>query len=206
MKRSLPAFIIGLITSIFSLFWGFSTVLFGNFITALISGINSSGGSGVEASSTTVGVVIMILGWLGFLGGILGIIGASQCFKKAKIGGILLTISSVLCGSLLIYLFVKTTINTGTKMLVTSIMIYLVPVALFIASTICAFLAKPYQPKPNLYYNQNGQQYGFNPNMNNQQNGYYTNNQYNNQNNQSNYPNNQNNQDFENNNPNNNQQ
>lgn len=166
MKRSLPAFIMGLITSIFCLFWGFITVLAGNFITSLIGALESAG-SGVEAGASSTGVAIIVLGWLCFLGGILGIIGASQCFKKAKVGGILLAISTVMCGSLLIYLFINTIKNTGTQMLVTSIMIYLVPVGLFIASTICAFLAKPYQQKPMVgYYNANVPNGYYNQNSN----------------------------------------
>ena len=129
MRRSITAFICGLIGSLFSLFWGF--------VAGVVGNIGSIIGPSDGSVSTNV---IYALGWIAFLGAILGIVGSSLCFKMAKKGGVMLFISMLTCSALQIYLFVQ--YAKSGNMITTGIFVFLLPVALFIASTISAFCAK----------------------------------------------------------------
>ena len=132
MRKSVSAFICGLIGSLFSLWWGFISGVGGG----LIDGIASSAGA-----SLTAATVINLLGWLAFLGAIVGFVGAGQCFKKARRGGILLAIATVMCSPIQLYYFIKI-VGATTTMLPTIIIIFLLPVVLLVVSTVLAFCAK----------------------------------------------------------------
>jgi len=145
MKRSVSAFIFGLIGSIFSLFWGFWCGIIGD-AGQLIA---SSAGEG--ASEITL---VLIFGWTAFIGAIIGIIGASYCFKNAGKGSIILAIATAMCGILQIYLFVNA-ISAGAFVM-TLILILLLPVALMVTGTICAFRAPVIAPRQNVAPINNG--------------------------------------------------
>ena len=138
MRKSISGFVFGLIASIAFVIWGFLSAVLGDIVSSL-------GGESV---------LITILSWLCFLGGIAGIIGASFCFKKAKVGGIVMVASTVCGSSLLIYYFVNMLKSDGN--VTTSIFLCIVPVGLAIAGTVCALLAKPVQVRTS-------QQYGYAP-------------------------------------------
>ena len=125
MRKSTTGFVCGLIGSLFSLFWGF------------ICGITGSA-LGLATDAAEV-LVFQLLGWASFLGAILGIVGASLCLKKAKKGAVCLTIASVLCGALQIYLFVK---GFNTAFFMTIIIVFLLPTILLATATVFAWIAK----------------------------------------------------------------
>lgn len=82
MRRSVAGFVLGLIGGI------------GIFIISIPSIIGSAAVTdiGLADSETTL---FLVLAWLMFVGSILAIVGASLCFKKARIGGVLLLISAI---------------------------------------------------------------------------------------------------------------
>ena len=141
MRKSISAFVFGLIANIAFLAWGFFFAVLGDIASAL------GGGSAT---------LVLILSWLCFLGAIAGIIGSAQCFKRARVGGIILAVSTVCGAALLLYVFINSLISSGASGLTLNIFICLVPVGLSIAGTVCAFLAKPMQPN-------NAQPYGYAP-------------------------------------------
>ena len=132
MRRSITAFICGRIGSLFSLFWGFVAGVAGN--------VGSIIGNATDSGLTTINVVY-VLGWVAFVGGIIGIVGSAFCFKKARKGGVLLTISTVFCGALQGYLFYLY-VSQSKVMITTSIIIFLLPIVLLIVSAVAAFCAK----------------------------------------------------------------
>ena len=133
MRRSVTGFVCGLIGSLFSLWWGFWFGVIGNVGTL----ISSAAGSGSDGTITA----IYLLGWVCFIGAIFGIVGASNCFKKARAGAIWLTIATVMCGSLQIYVFVSLTGGIG-ELLLTRIFIFLLPTILLAVASIFAWCAK----------------------------------------------------------------
>ena len=150
MKRSVTAFICGLIGSLFSLFWGFWCGIVGDAGTAII-------GSGSDGGGWTSGVSeLLVFGWLAFIGAIIGIVGASYCFKNAKKGGILLAIASVMCAILQLYIFINA-ISAGA-FIFTLILVFLLPVVLQVVATVSAFRGKEYTPAPTYQQNYSGYQ------------------------------------------------
>ncbi len=126
MRKSVTAFIFGLIGGIFCLGWGF----FGGVISDI----------GASASEDSSWVITQVLGWLEFLGAIGAIVGACQCFKRARIGGIILACSTAACCGLNIYTFTDLTrVGMGIG---TAIILILLPIIFLIVATVCAFLAK----------------------------------------------------------------
>lgn len=133
MRKSIPAFICGLIGSLFSLWWGF--------VCGLIGNVGSLIGTAAEASELASSMnVVNLLGWLAFLGAIVGFVGAGYCFKKARRGAILLTVATLMCAPLQLYMFIKL-IGAGS-LITTIIIIFLLPVVLLIVATVLAYLAK----------------------------------------------------------------
>lgn len=165
MKRSISAFVLGLIGSIFCLYQGFGVALFGDIA-------NSITGEGVAT-------IFVLLGWVCFLGAILGIVGASLCFKKARVGGVLLLISTLMCGALTGYALISILSVSADGLAVSSLMMQIIPVILILIATILAFCAKLRVVKninPNQFNNFGNQ--GYQQDYYNQQNG--ENHQYNN--------------------------
>jgi|GEM_PF-5791645 len=131
MKKSIPGFVLGLIGSLFALWWGFVCGLGGDLVNAVGSAV--SGESGMLTP-------LSILGWLAFIGAILGIVGASMCFKNSKKGGVFLAIATVFSGALQIYIFVNAL--AAGEMITTLIFIFLLPVILLAIGTVFAFTSK----------------------------------------------------------------
>ena len=129
MRRSVPAFILGLVGSLFSLWWGFISGIGGGLVDAIV------GGGVTEATA------INLLGWLAFLGAIVGFIGVGYCIKKARTGAILLTVASAMCSPIQLYYFIKM-VGVTTVMLPTTIIIFLLPVVLLVVATVLAYCAK----------------------------------------------------------------
>jgi len=136
MRKSIPAFVFGLIGSIFALWWGFVFGIVGDFLG--LAGVTDL-------------IVSQILGWICFIGAIIGIIGASTCIKKARKGGILMIVATVMCGALLIYIFINA-IGPGA-MIPTLIILFLLPVILMTVSLICALIAKEVSVPANQNFN-----------------------------------------------------
>ena len=132
MRKSVSAFVFGLIGGIFCVMWGF---IFG----VLGDGLSSCDIIKESDANSTI-TAFQILGWIAFLGGIGAIIGASQCFKDARRGAIITSACTVPASALLVYVFIKAT--SGTVMIPTLILIFLLPVIFLIVADVCAFLAK----------------------------------------------------------------
>lgn len=128
MKKSLPAFIFALIASLYCLFFGFIYAILGDLFTAL--------------AGTPQASILVILSWTIMIGSVLGIIGASLCFKHAKIGAIILTIATIMCGSLLIYSIINAIISSSGFSIDLMLILYIISIVLFILATIFAYLAK----------------------------------------------------------------
>ena len=145
MRKSVSAFVFGLIGGLFCVMWGF------------IFGVLGEGLSGCDLGSNTEAAEMvtlsMILGYFAFIGGIVCIIGASQCFRNARRGGIILASALVPASALLVYWFVKVVSASSGNMVFTFILLLLLPVIFLIVSTVCAFLAKD---QPELKYNPYG--------------------------------------------------
>ena len=133
MRKSVTSFVCGLIGSLFCLGWGF----FAAFIMNVAGAISSAIGGSADSTIT----VVYLLGWLCFIGAILGIVGASNCFKKARVGAILLTIATIMCVPLHIYIFVKFP-TIGGAFVLSRIVIVLLPVILLATATVLAWIAK----------------------------------------------------------------
>ena len=149
MRKSVTSFVLGIVGSLFSLFWGFISGLFGGLGGIVADGIGS------ESGATTMGI-INFLGWLAFLGAIVGFVGAGNCFKKARRGGIILTVATAMCSPIQLYWFIKLVQYTPT-MTPTHLIVFLLPVVLLIVATVLAYCAKLveapagpvyYQPQP----------------------------------------------------------
>ena len=125
MRRSVTALICGLIGSLFSLVWGFSFGVGANLFDTITDSNSPS--------------VFSILGWIAFLGAILGIIGSALSLKQAKKGAICLTIATVMCGALQVYLFAKA---VSGSFLMTAIIIFLLPIVLLIVASIFDWISK----------------------------------------------------------------
>jgi len=140
MRKSVTAFVFGLIGGLFCIMWGF---IFG---LGSEVGMTACDSAGVDPTKDLI--VYSILGWLAFIGGIVAIIGASQCFKTARRGGIILSCATVPCAALQIYIFSNAVGNAGS-MIVSSIIFFLLPAIFLIVADVCAFLAKE---EPELEY------------------------------------------------------
>ena len=132
IRKSVTAFILGLVGSLFSLWWGFISGIGGGLVDGILA---SSGAAFTEAT------LINLLGWLAFLGAIVGFVGAANCLKKARRGGILLTVATVMCSPIQLYFFIKI-IGYTTAMFTTIFIIFLLPVVLLVVATVLAYCAK----------------------------------------------------------------
>lgn len=151
MRKSVPGFVLGLVGFLFCLGWGYIFGIVGDIVGGIAG---STGGEAAEAASWVANTIVT-LGWLCFLGAIAGIVGASLCFKKARIGGIVMICATAVTTPLLIYTLIQS-IKAGTLSPSTIITI-LLPLALIVAGDVCAMLAKPRAVvnQPNGYYNPN---------------------------------------------------
>lgn len=128
-RKSTPAFVLALIAGIAAIIVGLYTVWISIVAVAF-------GGKQFE--------LLLILGWVSAIGGVAGIVGACFCFKRANIGAIILSIVTVLSGGSLVGSFAKilftSSADAGTLIILGAVT--LIPTAMFILATICAFRAK----------------------------------------------------------------
>lgn len=138
MRKSVSAFVFGLIGSIICLGWGFICGFLGDTASCV-----ASGSSGVPELTA-----ILYLGWICFFGSIAGIIGSSYCLRHARRGAIVLAISTAACSSLLVYIFVKLMqVSLAAGSFVTTTILVLLPVVFMLVATIAAFAAKEVETK-----------------------------------------------------------
>lgn len=157
IKRSMPAFVIGLIINIFYIFYGFWIAIIGGFFGSLGGAISGEGGIVFEA------LIVILLGWLSIIGAIIGIIGSAKCLKKANTGGVLLLICTLMTGALSVYRIISA-LATQETFFISLIMLYIIPLVLNIVATTCAFTGKVQMEKninsnssDNNYQGTNGQ-------------------------------------------------
>lgn len=141
MRRSVPAFILGLVGSLFSLWWGFISGIGGGLVGSIIGAAGASDGG--------ITTTISLLGWLAFLGAIVGFVGSGNCFKKARVGGIMLAVTTLMCSPIQIYYFVKS-VSAATMMIPTIIIVFLLPVVLLVVATVLALCARKRGEDPNM--------------------------------------------------------
>lgn len=146
MRKSIPAFICGLIGSLWTMFWGFWVGIIGEAVGSMFGGADSA---------PAVVTVIYILGWLAFIGGIVGIVGCSFALKNTKKAQWNLLIAAITSTALLGYLFIKSLASTQGVMIATQVLLYLLPAVLLIVSTVLSFTTKdngvPAQPQMQNY-------------------------------------------------------
>ena len=132
MRKSVTSLICGLIGSLFSLFWGFMFACFGNLLNIIPAD-----------EAVSIGTVLTVLGWLAFFGGIVGIVGSALSVKQARKGAVCLSVATVMCGALQIYLFVK---SFSAEFLMTGLVVFLLPTILLLVAAVFGWLAKEKQP------------------------------------------------------------
>ncbi len=137
MRKSVSAFVFGLIGGLFCVWWGFIFGVLGEGLSSCELIKDSEAGGTVT--------LLLVLGYLAFPGGIVYIIGACQCFSHARRGAIIMSAATVPACALLVYLFIKAAASGA--MIFTLIFIFLLPVIFLIVADICAFLAKD-EPAP----------------------------------------------------------
>lgn len=137
-RRSIPSFVLSLIAGIFTAYIGFYVA----WISMLIGAFG-----GIEY------ILFLIAGWACIIGSVVGIVGGSFCFKRARVGAIILTVVTATAGVALVWVFIKimsvspgavtaedgTVVNPGLVMGILT----LAPAIMYIVATICAYLAKP---------------------------------------------------------------
>jgi len=145
MRKSITAFVFGLIGGLFCTMWGFIFGIAGEW------GLSAC--KVAEADPAKEITIFTILGWLAFFGGIASIVGASQCFKNARRGAIILTSATIPCAALQIYIFSQIVSAAEGSWVFSSMILFLLPAIFLIVADICAFLAKDV---PDLVYPQYG--------------------------------------------------
>lgn len=135
MRKSITGAVLGLIGGIILTIMGLTFTL----STSLVLDVVGEG----------LGLVV-ILSWAMFLGGILGIIGASLCFKKARVGGILLLGSFVLTIGYVVNYFAKLAElgSTGAETTFITLGAFMaIPCILVLVGGILGVVAKIRQPQ-----------------------------------------------------------
>ncbi len=126
-QKSVSGFVLGLISGLILLFISFIMLVAISAILALVAAL---------AERTELMVAFNILNILSGVGAIIMIIGACLCFKKAKIGGILLIISPLLCIGLPCVLILFSTTYT-----LQTIILYLIWFAIIVMPLVGGILA-----------------------------------------------------------------
>lgn len=127
MKKSVTAFTLGMISSFICLAWGIISAITGDILAV----------AGVAKSVTKL---IAVFGWVCLFGSILGIAGSALCLKNSIAGALCLTISSAMCGTLLVYLTVEAVL--GNLAFASIIVLLLLSLAVMILATVFAFFAR----------------------------------------------------------------
>lgn len=144
IRKSIPSFVLALIAGPISAYVGFYII----WVSILIG-----------AFGGTDYIFFTIAGWACLIGSVLGIVGGSFCFKRAKIGAIILTIVTATAGVALVWTFFRIIVASGSASgegneigqgIVMGILT-LAPAIMYVIATIFAYLAKPtetYVAKP----------------------------------------------------------
>lgn len=144
IRKSIPSFVLALIA-------GIVTILVGLY-TAWVSVVFAVFGG-------TQYLLFLALGWTCIIGGIVAIVGASFCFRRAKVGAVILTIVTATAGVALVWIFFRIIVASGSASgegneigqgIVMGILT-LAPAIMYVIATIFAYLAKPtetYVAKP----------------------------------------------------------
>lgn len=144
IRKSIPSFVLALIAGPISAYVGFYII----WVSILIG-----------AFGGTDYIFFTIAGWACLIGSVLGIVGGSFCFKRAKIGAIILTIVTATAGVALVWIFFRIIVASGSASgegneigqgIVMGILT-LAPAIMYVIATIFAYLAKPtetYVAKP----------------------------------------------------------
>ncbi len=127
MKKSVTAFTLGMISSFICLAWGVIAAITGDILAA----------TNVARSVTKL---IAVFGWVCLFGSIVGLAGSALCLKNSIVGALCLTISSAMCGTLLVYLTVEAVM--GHLAFASIIVLLLLSLAVMIIATIFGFLAR----------------------------------------------------------------
>lgn len=130
MRKSVAGFVLGLLGGIGAL---------------MISGISVLGSAALFDVGATDSFAF-ILSWLMFAGSILAIVGASLCFKKARMGGIMLLISAITALAYLgysIYQMSQVALITST---ITLLIFLAIPSILILVGAIVALAARVREP------------------------------------------------------------
>ena len=138
IRKSVLSFVLGIIASLMSVVLGF-------YIGLVATAFSGLGG--------TQFIILAILGWTCVFGGIFGVIASFFCFRHAKTGAILLTITTATTGVSLVWIFIKLMIssNGDSSQLMSSALLGLLtilPAVMYIIATIRAYMAKPTSKKP----------------------------------------------------------
>ena len=143
-RKSIPSFVLSLIAGPISAYVGFYII----WVSLLIG-----------AFGGTDYIFFTIAGWACLLGSVLGIVGGSFCFKRAKVGAVILTIVTATAGVVLVWTFFRIIVASGSASgegneigqgIVMGILT-LAPAIMYVIATIFAYLAKPtetYVAKP----------------------------------------------------------
>lgn len=144
IRKSIPSFVLALIAGPISAYVGFYII----WVSLLIG-----------AFGGTDYIFFTIAGWACLLGSVLGIVGGSFCFKRAKVGAVILTIVTATAGVALVWAFFRIIVASGSASgegneigqgIVMGILT-LAPAIMYVIATIFAYLAKPtetYVAKP----------------------------------------------------------
>lgn len=144
IRKSIPSFVLALIAGPVSAYVGFYII----WVSILIG-----------AFGGTDYIFFTIAGWACLIGSVLGIVGGSFCFKRAKVGAVILTIVTATAGVALVWVFFRIIVASGSASgegneigqgIVMGILT-LAPAIMYVIATIFAYLAKPtetYAAKP----------------------------------------------------------
>ena len=138
IRRSITSFVLAFVASLISIFFGFYV----GWIATAFSGLG-----GLQL------VILAILGWSCFLGGFLGIIASFFCFRHAKVGAILLTITSSTAGVSLVWMFIKLLVSSSSgdssQLMQPVLLVFftLLPALMYVIATIKCYTAKPISKK-----------------------------------------------------------
>lgn len=132
-SRSISSFVLGLVAGlILGLISFYLIIIFG-----LVDSIGTVASGEIQRGLTAIA-------WVSMLGSILSIVGASLCFTKARIGGIIMFVAIACLCVLPIYSLI---ISTGV-ISISIIMLWIIPVVCVLIGAILAIKAKKKEPKP----------------------------------------------------------
>ena len=127
-RKSIPGFVMGLISGI--------VMGFISFYLIIVFGIVDS----VAAANAQV-THYSLLGYSNMVGAIMAILGAALCFKRARVGGIIMLIGSAFMLAVPVYGF------ASDSPVAPFIGLVIIPIVILVIAAICALTAKARNPK-----------------------------------------------------------